>query len=151
MSPPTPGVDDTPYIRFAIEQLTRDEEVAGENRHGSLIDSDFNKMKPIPEDSPVERVIAGPPLSRSQPPPQPPSPPQRPISRRPVPEEVLVAIHPPDGQRWADLGYVPFPLRSWALGTLIFLCLLMIAGLIFSNVYARKHALFDYDGNFTPR
>ncbi len=28
-SPPTPGVDDTPYIRFAIDQLTRDEEVVG--------------------------------------------------------------------------------------------------------------------------
>ena len=29
VSPPTPGVDDTPYIQFAIDQLTRDEEVAG--------------------------------------------------------------------------------------------------------------------------
>jgi len=28
-SPPTPGIDDTPYIRFAIDQLTRDEEVVG--------------------------------------------------------------------------------------------------------------------------
>lgn len=27
ISPSTPGVDDTPYIQFAIEQLTRDEEV----------------------------------------------------------------------------------------------------------------------------
>ena len=29
VSPPTPGVDDTPYIQFAIDQLTRDEEVVG--------------------------------------------------------------------------------------------------------------------------
>ena len=29
ISPPTPGVDDTPYIQFAIDQLTRDEEVVG--------------------------------------------------------------------------------------------------------------------------
>ena len=28
-SPPTPGQDDTPYIRFAIDQLTRDEDVRG--------------------------------------------------------------------------------------------------------------------------
>ena len=28
-SPPTPGIDDTPYIRFAIDQLTRDEETLG--------------------------------------------------------------------------------------------------------------------------
>ncbi|KAF4548579.1 Hypothetical protein D9617_27g045470 [Elsinoe fawcettii] len=27
--PPTPGVDDTPYIHFALDQLTRDEEVRG--------------------------------------------------------------------------------------------------------------------------
>ena len=32
-SPPTPGVDNTPYIRFAIDQLTRDEEVRGSRRY----------------------------------------------------------------------------------------------------------------------
>ena len=32
LSPPTPGVDDTPYIRFAIDQLTRDEELLGARR-----------------------------------------------------------------------------------------------------------------------
>ena len=31
-SPPTPGEDDTPYIRFALDQLTRDEEVSRESR-----------------------------------------------------------------------------------------------------------------------
>lgn len=32
LSPPTPGIDDTPYIRFAIDQLTRDEELLGARR-----------------------------------------------------------------------------------------------------------------------
>ena len=32
IGPPTPGVDDTPYIRFAIDQLTRDEELLGPRR-----------------------------------------------------------------------------------------------------------------------
>ena len=32
ISPPTPGVDDTPYIHFAIDQLTRDEELTGRRR-----------------------------------------------------------------------------------------------------------------------
>lgn len=32
VSPPTPGVDDTPYIQFAIDQLTRDEELLGRSR-----------------------------------------------------------------------------------------------------------------------
>lgn len=30
---PTPGVDDTPYIHFALDQLTRDEEVRGSRRY----------------------------------------------------------------------------------------------------------------------
>ncbi|MCJ1480431.1 hypothetical protein MMC06_000586 [Schaereria dolodes] len=34
VSPPTPGVDDTPYIHFAIDQLTRDEELLGRSRQG---------------------------------------------------------------------------------------------------------------------
>ena len=32
---PTPGVDDSPYIQFAIDQLTRDEEIAGRSRSGT--------------------------------------------------------------------------------------------------------------------
>ena len=32
-SPTTPGDDDTPYIRFALDQLTRDEEVRGSRRY----------------------------------------------------------------------------------------------------------------------
>ena len=45
VSPPTPGIDDTPYIQFAIEQLTRDEEVAGPRSNGT--ESPY----------PVERII----------------------------------------------------------------------------------------------
>lgn len=42
-SPPTPGVDDTPYIHFALDQLTRDEEVRGSRRYlGPGRDSDGN-------------------------------------------------------------------------------------------------------------
>ncbi|OXV08153.1 hypothetical protein Egran_04084, partial [Elaphomyces granulatus] len=46
-SAPTPGVDDTPYIRFAIDQLTRDEEITGEGRQGSVVTTDY----------PVERLV----------------------------------------------------------------------------------------------
>lgn len=48
-SPPTPGVDDTPYIRFAIEQLTRDEEVRGSRQYTTV-----NRPEPYP----VERVVS---------------------------------------------------------------------------------------------
>jgi hypothetical protein len=41
---PTPGVDDTPYIHFALDQLTRDEEVRGSRRYPGVapgIDGDY--------------------------------------------------------------------------------------------------------------
>lgn len=44
---PSPGVDDMPYIRFAIDQLTRDEELLGEGRHGSALSTEY----------PVERIV----------------------------------------------------------------------------------------------
>ncbi|KAK4543380.1 hypothetical protein LTR36_005523 [Oleoguttula mirabilis] len=48
-SPPTPGVDDTPYIRFALDQLTRDEEVRGSRRYrglGSGYDGNYPYLGP---------------------------------------------------------------------------------------------------------
>ncbi|TKA59218.1 hypothetical protein B0A55_12398 [Friedmanniomyces simplex] len=48
-SPPTPGVDDTPYIHFALEQLTRDEEVRGSRRYrglGSGVEGNYPYLVP---------------------------------------------------------------------------------------------------------
>ncbi len=45
---PTPGVDDSPYIRFAIDQLTRDEEVR---------DSTHIPRPSASDDYPVERLV----------------------------------------------------------------------------------------------
>jgi hypothetical protein len=144
-------VDDTPYIRFAIEQLTRDEEVTGYGRHGSLTSNEFT-LRPISEETPEPQHSDLPTLSEDAHVPIPTPTPQPPIIRRPVPEEVLLAVHPPEGQRWADLGFVPTPLRPWSLGLYILLCLLFITGLIFSNVFAsRHHGLYDYDNNASPR
>ena len=47
-NPPTP-VDDTPYIRFAIDQLTRDQDIRPLHRHSSPASS---------ESYPVERVVS---------------------------------------------------------------------------------------------
>lgn len=55
LSPPTPGVDDTPYIRFAIEQLTRDEELLGPWKH------DISR----PDSHAVERHVQGLPVGTS--------------------------------------------------------------------------------------
>ncbi|KAH9843307.1 Protein of unknown function (DUF3433) [Teratosphaeria destructans] len=47
----TPGMDDGPYIRFALDQLTRDEEVRGSRGYGSY---------PVPGAYPVERRAPSP-------------------------------------------------------------------------------------------
>ena len=48
VSPPTPGVDDTPYIQFAIDQLTRDEELMGRRRI-AIQDGDVSPIEPDAE------------------------------------------------------------------------------------------------------
>ena len=53
ISPPTPGVDDTPYIQFAIDQLTRDEELMGRRRVG-VLGGDVSPVEEDLEEVPVE-------------------------------------------------------------------------------------------------
>ncbi|KIW79106.1 hypothetical protein Z517_08946 [Fonsecaea pedrosoi CBS 271.37] len=149
MSPPTPGVDDTPYIRFAIEQLTRDEDVTGRGR-----DSTFPAPNaPLPTPSIKPEFDESPRAPTPSPPP--PTPPPQPASPRPPSQtslqEVLIPVDLSKDLR-RRLGFVPLPLRLPILGLFFFLCLLMIAALIFSLVFAgTNHALFNYDGNTTPR
>ena len=62
----------------------------------------------------------------------------------------MLAVHAPDSQSWADLGYKPRPLRLLNLGLFLLVCVLFLAGLIFSNVYAsQNHGLYDYNGYTT--
>jgi hypothetical protein len=148
----SPGIDDSPYIRFAIEQLTRDEELLGRGRQGSVTSTDY----------PVNRIIGdegldyyGDSAAPTEPPKQPESLPSRPKTNEQqvsAPKEVLLPAAPPEGTQSPDLGFVPIVLRPLPLILLIFACLLMIAGLMFSSVYSLKnHGLYDYDGTGTPR
>lgn len=152
LSPPTPGVDDTPYIRFAIEQLTFDEELMGRGRHSS---SEYPQQ-------PVHQVSNGQPLQnnqvlRSQQPSR--QPPQRPFNfPRPSSEgrrlqSAGVMLLPADAPRDRhQLGFVPTPLRPLSLAPLLLLVLIMIVGLIFSNIYSlTNHGLFNYNINSSPR
>ncbi|KIW25140.1 uncharacterized protein PV07_10804 [Cladophialophora immunda] len=154
MSPPTPGVDDTPYIRFAIEQLTRDEDVIGRGRDSTFPAPQVPLPAPLPPIEPGfdESPHAPTPSPPPTPPPQPASP--RPPSRAPSQtglQEVMIPVDLSKDLR-LRLGFVPLPLRLPILGLFFLLCLLMIAALIFSLVFAgTNHALFNYDGNTTPR
>jgi Protein of unknown function (DUF3433) len=149
-SPPTPDPDDIQYIRFAIDQLTRDEELLGQGRQGSVTSDDY----------PTQRIITDQGLGYFSPPApsqqlrQPVKQPSQPgnFTKRPVRGDILLPIAPPTGTQWPNLGFIPMVLRLPFLMLLICICLLVIAGIIFSNVYAlRNHGLFDYDGTSTPR
>ncbi|KAJ9608064.1 hypothetical protein H2200_007052 [Cladophialophora chaetospira] len=152
MSPPTPGVDDTPYVRFAIEQLTRDEDVFGRGRDSAY------PAQPAQYSPAAAPVFAEDSVETLTPSPPPPSPPQQPasplapqIQRKPVPQEVMIPVDLSKDLR-KRLGFVPLPLRLPILALYLLLCLLMIAALIFSLIFAgTNNALFDYDGNATPR
>lgn len=161
ITPPTPGVDDTPYIQFAIDQLTRDEEVA-DPQH--------------PESSasyPVERIIPDEGLgyygSSQQ------TRPLRPQDRRTESPRKLWSIYPQPSRvfsknttatenilrpakpgtatfRHPKLDFVPQSLRLVSLSALIVCCLLMIGGLLFCAIYPYNHrGLWQYDGTGTSR
>ncbi|KIW16252.1 hypothetical protein PV08_06303 [Exophiala spinifera] len=153
MSPPTPGVDDTPFIRFAIEQLTRDEDVMGRGRHSTASPYQQSVSPILPR---AESVSDSPRSSASSTPPSPPKQQSSPqpgfqVTRKPLAQEVLIPVDLSKDLR-SELGFVPFPLRFPVLALYLCLCLLMIAGLVFSLVFiSSNHALFDYDGNATPR
>lgn len=46
----TPGVDDTPYIRFAIDQLTRDEELLGPRRRDTASEVSYPVDRIVPDE-----------------------------------------------------------------------------------------------------
>lgn len=161
ISPPTPGVDDTPYIQFAIDQLTRDEEVAGLRHPGNS------------STYPVERIIPdeglgyygtrqqGQPLrpqdTRTESPrklwsiyPQP----TRAFSKGTTATENILHSTKPTTEtfRHPKLNFVPHSLQFVSLGALIFCCLFMIAGLLFCAIYPYSHlGLWQYDGTGTSR
>ncbi|KAI9733424.1 MAG: hypothetical protein M1834_003508 [Cirrosporium novae-zelandiae] len=156
-SAPTPGVDDTPYIRFAIDQLTRDEELMGRGRNGSVSTTADFPVNRIRDDQSPENPTSTEPIpanQRDEPePPLPPLPqPESELTLSPQPPtpkpEILVAIEDPESDyRHLPLTFVPGALQPVALLILTTLCLLMIAALIFCNLWSVRHAgLWKYHG-----
>ncbi|KAF2817476.1 uncharacterized protein BDZ99DRAFT_374636 [Mytilinidion resinicola] len=144
----TPGMDDTPYIRFAIDQLTRDEEVRGSRQYTTAEDEDY----------PVDRIVSDEGLgygaqerdrqrriSRGLP----PRHPQHTATRKPDPpiqRDIFVPYQPsPNSFQYPPLNFMPGILRPVWLGLYLFLCLLMLAGLIFCAVYSNQNqGLWEY-------
>ncbi|KAI9833290.1 MAG: hypothetical protein M1819_003685 [Sarea resinae] len=142
----TPGVDDTPYIRFAIDQLTRDEEVSADGRASRASEASY----------PVDRIIPDEGLGYLPPRAQRADreDPSRELPRRSEegPEvqdsEVFIPVQAPeDTIRYPRLDYLPVILRPLTLCALMLCCWLMTAALIFCGVWSAKHSgLWDYDG-----
>lgn len=154
MSPPSPGHDDTPYIRFALEQITFDEEVVGARRTTHL-ENDFGVPRTIRAEELARIQEPAVPRSSDSPsrPPQPFRFPSSSFDRnRELPRDQLLMPATPPEAGWPKTGFVPLALRFSMLLSLVFLCLLMIAGIMFSNIYGLRHSgLYDYDGDATPR
>ncbi|KAF2022038.1 hypothetical protein BU24DRAFT_430493 [Aaosphaeria arxii CBS 175.79] len=146
----TPGMDDTPYIRFAIDQLTRDEEVRGSRAY---------PQPSVPEDYPVERMVPDDglgymqqeqELQRKLSHPPPPKPKQIPVRSGDAipPRDVFVQFRPsPQSLPHAPLNFVPAILRPLWLGLFILACSIMLAALIFVAIYSNRSGglgLWDY-------
>lgn len=164
----TPGMDETPYIRFAIDQITRDEEVRGSRTYPG-------EASPPPEDEedyPVERLVSDdglgymqderlreqrmsravpsstvmPYTSHTQP--DDPMPPLSNTGRaltQSFVKPVLVSIpkkdvFTPTSLPHSPLRFMPSILRPLWLGIFLFLCLLMVGALIFCAVYSNRNS-----------
>lgn len=171
----TPGMDTTPYIRFAIDQLTRDEEVRGsrmypQGHEDATVVSDDDLEDGA--DYPVERIVSDESLgymaqdakthqrlSRHMP--------QRHHDSRQLlnTTEGAVQSKQPYQERTSDqvtkdvfvahttsqtlLRFLPSILRPTWLLLLAFLCTLMLGALIFCAIYSNRQngiGLWDYVG-----
>ncbi|KAH8723504.1 hypothetical protein GQ44DRAFT_710023 [Phaeosphaeriaceae sp. PMI808] len=169
----TPGQDTTPYIRFAIDQLTRDEEVRGSriypHAEQPVSDEDYPVDRIVSDDglgymaqeqATQQRISRHIPIKHERQPstrtrtekraptttqphlPTHPTYPQQPPSPRAQRDVFVVSSQP-----HAPLHFLPAILRPIWLGVFIFLCLLMLAALLFSAIYSNQNAgtgIWDY-------
>ncbi|KAF9734986.1 hypothetical protein PMIN06_009333 [Paraphaeosphaeria minitans] len=167
----TPGLDTTPYIRFAIDQLTRDEEVRGSRMYPQGHEDAPVVSDAEPEDEtdyPVERIVSDDSLgymdqnartqerlSRHMPQRQSRQAPhtkagaiqeKQPYRER-TPEQAQKDVFVAHDVPHAPLNFVPGILRPLWLLLFTFICLLMLAALIFCAIYSNRQlgiGLWDY-------
>lgn len=169
----TPGLDTTPYIRFAIDQLTRDEEVRGSRMYPQGHEDATVVSEGEPQDDadyPVERILSDESLgymvrdartqerlSRHMPQPQRQSrhvthtqagaqQEKQPYRER-TPEQPLKDVFIAHDVPHAPLNFVPGILRPLWLILFAFICLLMLAALVFCAIYSTRQngsGLWDY-------
>ncbi|KAF4472765.1 hypothetical protein FALBO_319 [Fusarium albosuccineum] len=170
----TPGVDDTPYIQYALEALTRNRGGPAAAHFPSGSSNDFEEDYPQPRRFPdeamgypvltppepayVEDRLPEPTETRAAPDESPdtvvhhqlPNPPQSPTpSNHSEPDHFAQREKErprsiPIDRAHPPLDFKPAILRPMSMIIMVLLCLLMIAALIFCAVYS------DQDSGFTP-
>ncbi|KAF2440492.1 hypothetical protein P171DRAFT_420213 [Karstenula rhodostoma CBS 690.94] len=167
----TPGLDTTPYIRFAIDQLTRDEEVRGSRMYPQGHEDATLVSDGEPEeetDYPVERIVSDESLgymtrdartqdrlsryipqrqSRHVPNTQGGATAEKQPYRERTPERAQKDVFVAHDVPHAPLNFVPGILRPLWLLLFVFLCLLMVGALIFCAIYSNRQngiGLWDY-------
>ena len=164
-SPSTPGVDDTPYIRFAIDQLTRDEEILEARRAETASETPYSVQRLVshqsqehPKDKDFESrqerqsfdtVIRHPNLPRKS---STLMHAEKGIDDLIASKNVFLPTEPLDDHRHPSLDFIPGPLHAWSLGLLLLCCLLMMTLIAFCNIWSiRYNGLLQYDGVSTSR
>lgn len=141
----TPGVDDTPNVRYALESLTRDERPyhqTVESKASFQDDSIAPQQSPIYHDAQDYREPSEHSSRYTS------SPAQTAAGN------VLLPTEPIGTEKFGypKLDFVPRPLRILPMAVLTFCCLLMIAALVYCAVWPNNHpGLFAYDGTGTSR
>lgn len=158
----TPGFDDTPYIRFAIDQLTRDEELLGPRKGRAASEASYPVDRIVPDEG-LGYYGHGERSTRHDRQPRGRQPEPGEFSYRPhlylyltkcsAPDNIFLPVPPPhDDFRNPSLSFVPRSLQKLSLLGLITICLVMIAALLFCNIWSARHnGLLGYDGVGTSR
>ncbi|TKA76043.1 hypothetical protein B0A49_02011 [Cryomyces minteri] len=132
----------TPYIRFALDQLTRDEEVRGTRIYTGLNKDDFNDQRAGLHES-LESLNK---IETQEMPPRHPLRNTKPPEPLAVQPEVLISFTPSsDDLQHPPLNFLPSILRPLWLGIFVLLVLLMLAALMFCAIYSLQHnGLWNY-------
>lgn len=158
----TPGFDDTPYIRFAIDQLTRDEELLGPRKERAASEASYPVDRIIPDEG-LGYYGRGETSTRHDRQPRgTQSEPGEfsyalhfclPLTKFLAPDNVFLPVDPPnDAFRYPNLEFVPKSLQRLSILGLIIIILFMIAALLFCNIWSTRHpGLWKYDGVGTSR
>lgn len=157
---PTPGVDDTPYIHFALDQLTRDEEVRGSRQYGIApgLDGSYPYQVPANVQWPTqshggryeqlaqeEDIVEQSPYN-DEPPPKSPNRFNQPGKQEASSQSPNVFLPvSQEESRQPPLTFIPGTLRPLELGLLILLVLAYLVCLLIAAIWSRADTgLWDY-------